>query len=257
MDLSTIRVIDVIDVLLILLLLYYIYRVVKGTVAINIFIGVVLVYAFWKLTLFLEMRLLSGLLGGFLGVGMFALIVLFQQEIRKFLLILGSTNFNQRSRWIKAINKLFSRKVIDTDLTSIFEALEKMSIAQTGALIVIQRNNRLDFLKDTGDKMDIEVNRHIIENIFVKNSPLHDGALLIEGNRITATRLILPVSKNKNLPLRLGLRHRAALGITETTDAVCLLVSEETGKINYIKDGRFVTYNAISELQDIVKRDLG
>lgn len=257
MDLSTIRVKDVIDVLLILLLLYYIYRVAKGTVAINIFIGVVLVYAFWKLTLFLEMRLLSGLLGGFLGVGMFALIVLFQQEIRKFLLMLGSTNFNQRSRWIKAINKLFSRKVIDTDLISIFEALEKMSISQSGALIVIQRNNRLDFLKETGYKMDIEVNRHIIENIFVKNSPLHDGALLIEGNRITATRLILPVSNNKNLPLRLGLRHRAALGITETTDAVCLLVSEETGKISYIKDGRFVTYNSINELQDIVKRDLG
>jgi diadenylate cyclase len=256
-DLSTIRVIDVIDVLLILLLLYYIYRVVKGTVAINIFIGVVLVYAFWKLTLFLEMRLLSGLLGGFLGVGMFALIVLFQQEIRKFLLMLGSTNFNQRSRWIKAINKLFSRKVIDTDLTSIFEALEKMSISQTGALIVIQRNNRLDFLKETGDKMDIEVNRHIIENIFVKNSPLHDGAILIEGNRITATRLILPVSNNKSMPLRLGLRHRAALGITETTDAVCLLVSEETGKINYIKDGKFVDYKSLRDLQEEVRTDLG
>ena len=202
------------------------------------------------------MRLLSGLLGGFLGVGTFALIVLFQQEIRKFLLMIGSTNFNKRSRWIKALNKHFSRKVIQIDLTSILKALEKISLSQSGAIIVIQRNNRLDFLKETGDKMDIEVNRHIIENIFVKNSPLHDGAILIEGNRITATRLILPVSKNKNLPLRLGLRHRAALGITETTDAICLLVSEETGRINYIKDGRFVNYNSLPELEEILKKDL-
>ena len=256
MDFPDIRIIDIVDVLLIALLLYYIYRIVKGTVAINIFIGVVLVYAAWKLTSLLEMRLVSGLLGGFLGVGMFALIVLFQQEIRKFLLMLGSTNFNRRNQLVKLFNKVFSKKEIKTDLDAIFAALERMCNSRTGALIVLQRSNRLDFLKETGDEMNIEVNRHILENIFFKNSPLHDGAILIEGNTITATRLILPVSKNRSLPLRLGLRHRAAVGITETTDAICLIVSEETGKISYIKDGRFIMFDSVAELKQIVEHDL-
>lgn len=256
MDFSTIRIIDIVDVLLIALLIYYIYRIVKGTVAINIFIGVVLVYVAWKLTSLLEMRLVSGLLGGFLGVGMFALIVLFQQEIRKFLLMLGSTNFNRRNQLVKMVNKVFSKKEIKTDLQAIFDALQRMGNSKTGALIVLQRNNRLDFLKETGDEMNIEINRHIIENIFFKNSPLHDGAILIEGNKITATRLILPVSKNRKLPLRLGLRHRAAVGITETTDAICLIVSEETGKTSYIKDGRFIDYETLEDLKNIVEHDL-
>ena len=256
MDFPDIRIIDIVDVLLIALLLYYIYRIVKGTVAINIFIGVVLVYAAWKLTSLLEMRLVSGLLGGFLGVGMFALIVLFQQEIRKCLLMLGSTNFNRRNQLVKLFNKVFSKKEIKTDLDAIFAALERMCNSRTGALIVLQRSNRLDFLKETGDEMNIEVNRHILENIFFKNSPLHDGAILIEGNTITATRLILPVSKNRSLPLRLGLRHRAAVGISEKTDAVCLIVSEETGKISYIKDGRFIVFDSLVELKQIVEHDL-
>jgi len=256
LDFPDIRIIDIVDVLLIALLLYYIYRIVKGTVAINIFIGVVLVYAAWKLTSLLGMRLVSGLLGGFLGVGMFALIVLFQQEIRKFLLMLGSTNFNRRNQLVKLFNKVFSKKEIKTDLDAIFAALERMCNSRTGALIVLQRSNRLDFLKETGDEMNIEVNRHILENIFFKNSPLHDGAILIEGNTITATRLILPVSKNRSLPLRLGLRHRAAVGISEKTDAVCLIVSEETGKISYIKDGRFIVFDSLVELKQIVEHDL-
>ena len=256
MDFSAIRIIDVVDVLLIALLIYYIYRIVKGTVAINIFIGVVLVYLAWRLTSLLEMRLVSGLLGGFLGVGMFALIVLFQQEIRKFLLMLGSTNFNRRNKLVKMVNKMFSKKEVKTDLQAIFDALQRMAKSKTGALIVLQRSNRLDFLKETGDEMNIEINQHILENIFFKNSPLHDGAILIEENKITATRLILPISKNRKLPLRLGLRHRAAVGITEKTDAICLIVSEETGKISYIKDGAFIDYKTLEDLKSIVKHDL-
>lgn len=256
MDLSNIRIIDVIDVLLMALLLYYIYRIVKGTVAINIFIGIVLVYLVWRFTSWLEMRLISSLLGGFLGVGTFALIVLFQQEIRKFLLMLGSANFRRRSKLIKALNKLFAKKEIKTDLDSIISALDKMCKTRTGALIVLQRSNRLDFLKESGDEMNIEVNRHILENIFFKNSPLHDGAVLIEDNRITGTRLILPVSRNRTLPLSLGLRHRAAVGITENTDALCLVASEETGTISYIKDGRFISYNSLEELQQMLRHDL-
>jgi DNA integrity scanning protein DisA with diadenylate cyclase activity len=131
-----------------------------------------------------------------------------------------------------------------------------MSATNTGALIVIQRNNSLDFVKRTGDEMNLEVNQPIIESVFFKNSPLHDGAMVIEEDRITATRVILPVSNDRKIPLRFGLRHRAAVGITEKTDAVCLVVSEENGQISYLKDGDFVLFENTEELLRIMKGDL-
>lgn len=252
-----IRIIDVIDILLVAFLLYYLYRLVKGTVAINIFIGIVIVYGIWKLTEFLEMELLSKILGGFLGAGMFALIVVFQQEIRKFLLMLGSTNFAARRKVIKKFN-LFSGtpEGPSTNVTDIIAACKKMSVNKTGALIVLKRNNSLDFIKESGDAMNAEVNQPIIESVFYKNSPLHDGAMLIEDNIITATRVILPVSNNKSIPLRFGLRHRAAVGITEKTDAVCIVVSEENGQISYLKEGNFSLFDNIQELEELLIRDL-
>jgi DNA integrity scanning protein DisA with diadenylate cyclase activity len=138
----------------------------------------------------------------------------------------------------------------------IIAACKKMSATNTGALIVIQRNNSLDFVKRTGDEMNLEVNQPIIESVFFKNSPLHDGAMVIEEDRITATRVILPVSNDRKIPLRFGLRHRAAVGITEKTDAVCLVVSEENGQISYLKDGDFVLFENTEELLRIMKGDL-
>jgi len=255
LEILDIRIIDIIDIVLVALLLYYLYKLVKGTVAINIFIGIVILYGIWKLTEFLEMQLLSKILGGFLGVGMFALIVVFQQEIRKFLLMLGTTNFSARKRLFKKLN-LFSETEVTTNIHAVLNACSKMSKNHTGALIVLQRNNSLEFVKNTGDFMNVEVNQPIIESIFYKNSPLHDGALIIEDNVITATRVILPVSNEKNIPQRFGLRHRAALGITEKTDAVCLVVSEESGQISYIKEGDFVLYNDMDELQKLLENDL-
>lgn len=257
MDWLDLRIIDAIDILLVAFLLYYLYRLVKGTVAINIFIGIVIVYGIWKLTEFLEMELLSKILGGFLGAGMFALIVVFQQEIRKFLLMLGSTNFAARRKVIKRFN-LFtgSGEGPVINVASIVSALKKMSLSKTGALIVLKRNNSLDFIKESGDAMNAEVNQPIIESIFYKNSPLHDGAMLIEDNFITATRVILPVSNSKNIPLRFGLRHRAAVGITEKTDAVCLVVSEENGQISYLKEGNFSLFDNLNELEDMLTKDL-
>src|SRR5690554_3685730 len=202
------------------------------------------------------MALLSRILGGFLGVGMFALIVVFQQEIRKFLLMLGSTNFNARRRLFKKLNIFSGDSGLTINLEAIVSACKKMSASNTGALIVIQRNNSLDFVKNTGDKMNVEVNQPIIESIFYKNSPLHDGAMIIEENRITATRVILPVSNDRTIPLRFGLRHRAAVGITEKTDAVCLVVSEENGQISYLKDGDFVLYENTDDLKKLLKKDL-
>jgi len=251
-----IRIIDIVDIVLVAALLYYLYNLVKGTVAINILVGIIIVYAIFIVTQLLGMELLSKILGGFLGVGMFALVVVFQPEIRKFLLMLGSTNFNARRRILKHFRLLGADQGIKMDLEGIVSACKKMASTNTGALIVIQRNNRLDFVKNTGDEMNLEVNQPIIESIFFKNSPLHDGAIIIEENRITATRVILPVSNDRTIPLRFGLRHRAAVGITEKTDAVSIVVSEENGQISYLKDGDFVLFEGTDELLHLLKEDL-
>ncbi|MBZ0327548.1 MAG: diadenylate cyclase [Altibacter sp.] len=256
LDFAEIRIIDIIDVVLVAFLLYYVYKLVKGTVAINIFVGIVILYAIWKLTELLEMELFSKILGGFLGVGMFALIVVFQQEIRKFLLMLGSTNFGARRKFLRQFKLLSSDGGTITNVKAIIEACKKMGASNTGAIIVLQRNNSLDFVKSTGDEMHVEVNQPIVESIFFKNSPLHDGAMIIEDNIITATRVILPVSNDRSIPLRFGLRHRAAVGITEKTDAICLVVSEENGQISYLKNGDFVLYDSLEELTKQIEKDL-
>ena len=256
MDFLDIRIIDIIDIVLVAALLYYLYRLVKGTVAINIFIGIVIIYGIWRITQFLQMELLSKLLGGFLGVGMFALIVVFQQEIRKFLLMLGSTNLSGRRRFLKNFSFSSNGTGTLTNIEDLVNACTKMSNSNTGALIVVKRNNSLDFVKNTGDQMHVEVNQPIIESIFYKNSPLHDGAMLIESNTITATRVILPVSNERNIPLRFGLRHRAAVGLTEKCDAICLVVSEENGQISYVKQGDFVLFETSEELKELLTEDL-
>ncbi len=254
MELLDIRIIDVVDIVLVAFLLYYIYKLIKGTVAINIFIGIVILYAIWKITELLEMELFSKILGGFLGVGMFALIVVFQQEIRRFLLMIGSTNFSARRKFIKQFRLSETESL--TNIEAIVHACEKMGRSKTGALIVFKRNNSLDFVKSTGDEMNIVINQPIIESIFFKNSPLHDGAIIIEENNITATRVILPVTNDHEIPQRYGLRHRAAVSITEKTDAVCIAVSEENGQVSYLKEGDFVLFEDFDELTDHLEKDL-
>ncbi|RXG27560.1 diadenylate cyclase CdaA [Leeuwenhoekiella marinoflava] len=256
--LENFRILDLVDILLVATLLYYLYKLVKGTVAINIFLGICIIWVIWKITQLLRMEMLSTILGQFIGAGMFALIVVFQQEIRKFLLMIGSTNIGRKTGFLKHIKFLQdeAKDNSDTKVEEIIDACEKMGQTRTGALIVIQRTTHLDFVKQTGDEMSIEVNRPILESIFFKNSTLHDGAAIIEDNRIVATRAILPVSNERNIPLRFGLRHRAALGITEKTDAVALVVSEETGNISYLKDGEFVLFKNLAELIEILRKDL-
>lgn len=255
-DLLKFTVVDIIDVVLVALLLYYLYKLVKGTVAINIFIGIIIIYGAWRLTDFLNMELLTGIFGGFMKVGIIALIVVFQPEIRKFLLMVGSTNFNRRRKFIKQFSFLKTETLNETDVDSIIAACNKMSMSKTGALIVFERNNNLDFLSSSGDEMNIKVTQPIIESIFFKNSPLHDGAIIISNNVVKATRVILPVNNEKNIPQRFGLRHRAGIGVTEKTDALALIVSEETGHISYIKDGEFVVFENTSELNQMIKNDL-
>lgn len=256
MDFLNLRILDVVDIVLIAALLYYLYKLVKGTVAVNIFIGIVIIYFVWKLTQLLQMEMLSNVLGEFIGVGMFALIVVFQQEIRKFLLMIGSTNFARRRRFLQTLKLIKDDLETPNDIEAIVRACENMGKSNTGALIVIQRNTSLDFVKNSGDSMKILVNQPIIESVFYKNSILHDGAMIIEDNYITATRVVLPVSNDRTIPLRFGLRHRAAVGITEKTDALALVVSEETGQTSYIKDGEFVMYEGRDDLVTKLKADL-
>lgn len=250
-------IIDIIDVTLVAFLLYSIYRLVKGTVAIPIFIGIVMIYLIWKVVEMLHMNMLSTILGQFINVGIFALIVVFQQEIRKFLLLIGSTRFLKNFKSLDQF-KFFreAKSQLQTNCKAIVLAFQNMSKTKTGALLVIQRSNSLDFVRNSGDKMSIKVTQPILESIFFKNSPLHDGAAIIEGNYITATRVILPVSSETNIPNRFGLRHRAAIGITERTDALALVVSEETGEISYFKNGEFVFYETPEKLISLLKEDL-
>lgn len=255
-DILNLRFIDYLDVVLVALLLYYLYKLVKGTVAINIFLGIIIIYGAWKLTEFLNMELLSGIFGGFMRVGIIALIVVFQPEIRKFLLMIGSTNIGRRRKFFQQLKFLKTEGTNETDVDAIISACNKMSMSKTGALIVFERNNNLDFLSDSGDEMNIKVTQPIIESIFFKNSPLHDGAIIISNNIVKATRVVLPVNNEKSIPKRFGLRHRAAIGITEKTDALALAVSEETGHVSYFKDGEFVVFEDTIELTNMIKKDL-
>ena len=249
-------ILDVIDIVLVAVLLYYVYKLIRGTVAINIFIGIAIVYLIWKLTVALQMELLSDILGKFLGGGFIALIIVFQQEIRKFLLMIGSTNFASKKGFLKQLKFLKSDDIITTDVESIVSACKIMAQKKTGALIVIERNNNRDLIKQSGDKMQAEVNVPLLNSIFYKNSPLHDGAIIIEDNIITATRVILPLEKDISIPARFGLRHRAAIGVTMRSDALAIVVSEETGQISYIKNGEFVLFDDTESLVDMIRRDL-
>ncbi|MGY5352659.1 diadenylate cyclase CdaA [Wenyingzhuangia sp. IMCC45533] len=244
--------IDVLDILLVAFLLYNVYKLLKGTVAINIFIGIAIVFLIYKVTEALNMEMFSSLLGNLISGGAIALIIIFHPEMRKFLLMLGSANLKTKRNFIKQLKFLKAEISIDLDVETIIQVCEKFKDSRTGALIVIERNSNLEFLRERGDTMNIEVNAPILESIFYKNSPLHDGAIIIKGNYIVATRVVLPLS-DKSLPSRFGLRHRAAVGVSEKTDAICIAVSEETGEISFVVDGAFELYSSSNELIEKVR----
>lgn len=254
-----IRWLDILDVLIVAFLLYKAYELLKGTVAINIFTGILAIYALWWLcTKILDMKLLGGLLGQFIGVGVLALIIVFQQEIRRFLIMLGSNSFIKKNKFL---NKLFKRTLQvqrkwTTEITPVVKACYSMSKTRTGAIIVIARNTDLKFYADTGDILNAEISKRLIENIFFKSSPLHDGAVIIANDRIIAARCVLPVTDNSDLPAQYGMRHRAALGITEQGDAIAIIVSEETGKVSVANDGKVISDLSADELEKYLNKEL-
>ena len=257
LDFLEITFIDIIDIILVTVLLFYLYKLLRGTVAINIFLGIVIIYLIWKFTDVLNMNVLSNLLGKFISVGFFALIVVFQQEIRKFLLLLGSTNFTTKKNILKYFKFLNNTdEIISLDIKTLILSCEKMSSEKTGAIIVIERENNLEFLKNTGDKTKIRLTSQILETIFFKNSPLHDGAVIIKDNSVIATRIVLPVSESESIPKNFGLRHKAGIGISEKTDSIVLVISEQTGKVSYIKDGEFENFTSFKKLSSKIRKDL-
>lgn len=238
------------------LLLYTLLKMLKGTVAINIFFGIVALFLIWKLVAALQMELLSEILGAFISVGLVALIIIFQPEIRQFLLALGTPSFfNKYGRKFKFLNLIFKEK-FDFDIDPIIVACHHMAEQKTGALIVITRQNELSQYVNTGQVINASISTHIIENIFFKNSPLHDGAMIITGNKIRAAGCIIPVTK-KQITARVGLRHRAAIGISEVSDCIAIIVSEETGKISYSIKGEMKYRISIQRLQLMLIEELG
>jgi uncharacterized protein (TIGR00159 family) len=232
--------VDILDILMVTFILYQVYKLIKGTPALNIFIAIILIYVIYIIVKTLKMELMSMILGQFIGVGMIALIILFQQEIRKFLMHVGTTYINHSRNSI--LRRFFSGKgnVKSQTVTAhiIAEACADMSEKSTGALIVIEHASSLQAYVETGDIIDAQISARLLENIFFKNSPLHDGAVIIINGRIHAARCILPSSENMDIPASYGMRHRAALGVTEITDAVAVVVSEETGRISYVENGK-------------------
>lgn len=229
--------VDILDILLVSVLLYQVYGLIRGSVAFKVFSGFLVLYLFYLIVRAAEMELLTNILGQFMGVGVLAVIILFQQEIRKFLLMVGKTPlFNDGSLWdnIKAMFR--GNGAQRAEITSLLEAVKTLSGSNTGALIVLSRNTELKFYVESGDKIDALISKRLLMSIFNKYSPLHDGAVIIYHNRISAARCILPVTE-REVSARFGLRHRAAIGMSEATDTLVIVVSEETGQISTMKNG--------------------
>lgn len=229
---------DIIDILIIALLLYYLYRLMKSSGTLSLFYGVLLFTVIWVVASeIFAMRLTGTIVNKFMSIGLIILVILFQDQIKRFLIDIGS-----QDRW-KKLRRFFKHEKNEEDegrharIMAIVYACLSMSKSKTGALICLQRSVPLTDYEKTGDIIDADVNMRLIENIFFKNSPLHDGAMIIAGSRIMSVGCILPVSHDMNIPKELGLRHRAAVGMSQMTDALCVVVSEETGKISVASNG--------------------
>lgn len=251
---------DLIDIFLVATMLYYIYRLMRESRSLNVFIGILVFVITWLfVSRIMQMKLLGSILDKLVSVGVIVLIVLFQDEIRKFLYNLGA---HQR---VKAIKRFFNKKELDKEagrretmvtVIPIVMAVINMSKGKVGALIIVEREMSLDDIVATGDYIDANINQQLIENIFFKNAPLHDGAMIIKGKRIRAAGCILPVSHDLSIPKELGLRHRAAMGISQETDALAIVVSEETGGISVAIKGEFKLHMTAEELEIFLTDEL-
>jgi len=254
---DSIHLIDLIDVLLVAFLIFQVYKLVHGTVAVNIFYGVFLIYLLWLLVRALNMQLLGSILGQIIGLGLIALLIVFQQEVRRFLLVLGTRYFRNGKISFDHLFQLSGQRESGWDFNAIVRACESLSKSKTGALLVFAKKSELRAFAETGCKVDAIISAELIESIFRKDSPLHDGGMILARNRISAAGCVLPVSENPSIPSGFGLRHRAAVGMSENSDSFVIIVSEETGNISYANQGELVGKVKEDELRKVLARILG
>ena len=248
-------IIDLLDIVLVAYLLYKLYSLIRGSVALNIFTVIVAIYFLWLLTKALNMQLLSTILGQFIGVGVLALVIVFQPEIRRFFLLIYSEYISKFNFSLERIFGSFIKKKPGIRIYSITKACINMSKSKTGALIVISNSSQLESYASTGTKLQAITTGELLESIFFKNSPLHDGAVIIVRDRIVAAKCILPLSENTELPASFGLRHRSAMGISEASNSLTIVVSEETGEISYFKNARYKKNIGGLQLRKVLEKE--
>ena len=251
-----IRFIDIIDIVLVAIIFFQLYKLIRGTAALSIFIWIFIIYMFWLLVKALNREQIGALMGQYLGVGVNPLIIVFKQEVRRFLLVIGNRYMNRRRF---SFGKIFSTVEEETgspkEAEEIVRATESMASKKTGALIVLGRKSSLDIYSEGGDRIDAIISAELLETIFFKNSPLHDGAVLIEDGKIFAARCPLPITDSVSLPPRFGMRHRAAIGISEHTDSLVVVVSEESGHITVAEGGEMKEDITPNELRQILLKE--
>jgi diadenylate cyclase len=248
---------DVLDILLVAFIIYHVYNLIKGTIAANIVLGLLIVYALYFLVKVLKMQMLELILDKFKEVGIIAIVIVFQQEIRRFLLLVGKNVSFQRNRawWQYFFGKKQAEKNNYARIKPIIDACKSMKQTRTGALIVFVKYYDEQFYQNSCEVMEAKISKRLLESIFQKHSPLHDGAVVISGNKIKSASCILPLTDKTDLPAQFGLRHRAGIGVTEANDATAIIISEETGELSYAKQGRVKINISFAELEKLLNKD--
>lgn len=248
--------IDLLDIILVAYIIYQLYYLIRGTVAIKIFVGILAIYLLWKLVTALQMEMLGELLGQFIGVGVIALLIVFQQELRQFLLFIGNTDFLNKYKVPKFIKKYFPKSNLpqERDYSNLVNACFRMSKNRVGALIVIANNSDpMNYIRSY-ETLEANISTALIESIFQKESPLHDGAIVVKYNKILVASAILPVSEAQTLKGSFGTRHRAAIGLSELIDAYVIIVSEETGNVSLAFENTITMYQSAEELRTFISK---
>ncbi len=252
-----ITVFSVLDILLLAIIIYQLYNLIRGTIAANIFIGLALIYILYFIVPSSKMPLLAGILKKVADVGIIAVIILFQQEIRRFLLLVGKNASLQRNKawWKYFFGKSEAEKDNYARIKPVIDACKSLKQTRTGALIVFTKYYDEQFYQNSCEVLDSKISKRLLESIFQKSSPLHDGAVVISENKIKAASCILPLTDKTDLPLQFGLRHRAGIGVTENNEATAIIVSEETGEISYARQGRVKMNIGFAELEKLLNKD--
>jgi diadenylate cyclase len=248
---------DILDVVLVAFIIYQLYNLIKGTIAANIFIGFAVIFALNFVVKALDMKLLTVILGKFVDVGIIAVIVVFQQEVRRFLLLVGKNASLQRNKawWQYFFGKAEVEKNNYARIKPIIDACKSMKQTRTGALIVFAKYYDEQFYQNSCEVVEAKISKRLLESIFQKTSPLHDGAVVISENKIKSASCILPLTEKTDLPAQFGLRHRAGIGVTEANEATAIIISEETGELSYAKQGRVKMNISFAELEKVLNKD--